>query len=129
QRVQRLAARMSHGMVSEDDDGEVRRREALEVRRRVHPRGEEPGEPEVLAQDRPDALTAVVPEDEPQLERAEPTAERQSVVHQVYRLLAFGRGEVEGCEGEGTAQHVGTTREQDRAVEGREQPLVRVRDQ
>ena len=64
----------------------------------------------------------------PELERPEAAAERGSVVHQRRRSSASG-AQVLGDQAEGSTEPPGRAREQRRAVDRREHPLVRVDDE
>ena len=92
----------------------------------AHPLLEQRREPDVLADQRLQAVAAVAAQHRPELERAEAASERRPVVAQVERVLR--RGEVVGVRRERRAQRLGPARPERRAVDRREQPLVRVDD-
>ena len=103
------------------------RRDDLPARLGLDPRGEELRQAHVLADQRAQPLGAVPAQHEPQLQRAEPAAERRPVVLQVDG--GVGRGEVLGHERERLVQNLRPPRPERRAVHRREQPLVRVDDE
>ena len=81
-------------------------------------------EADVLPDHRLQPLTPVAAEDGPQLQRAEPPAERHGVLAQADDVLVDPQ--VLGDEAERAPQVVGPPREEHRAVHRREEPLVRV---
>ena len=83
----------------------------------------------MLAQTRGQALVSEVADYHPELERAEAATELHAVVGAVAHRFLFGRAKVFGDEREGSAQNVEARAVERREVEGREEPLVRVRDE
>src|SRR5204862_6798927 len=117
------------GVCAEADDAEGLWRDKLPVVRHLVPRGERAGDAAVLAQTRGQALVSEVADYHPELERAEAATELHAVVGAVAHRFLFGRAKVFGDEGEGAAQQREPRAVERREVEGREEPLVRVRDE
>ena len=104
-------------------------RQPLPLRVGVHPAGELGGKLEVALDPPAQALEPEPAQLDPQLERPEPPAELRLVLVVVAdRGLAIERAQVLGHEAEGRPQVGHAPGQQQRRVERREQPLVRVHD-
>ena len=124
---QRLAARVL-ALGPEAHDRVGTRRAELPAGLVAHPALEQLREPHVLADRRLQPGPPEAADHGPQLERAEAAAERRAVLVEIRDAL--GRGaQVLGRERERRAQVIGPRREDARAVDRREQPLVRVDDE
>src|SRR5581483_3978702 len=111
----------------EDHEREPERCHQLPLGALLHPAGEEPGEPDVLAVDRTQAFGAVAAEDGPELERPEAPAESRPVLGERIRVLR--RAQVLRDERERLPKLLRPRRPEKRAVDRDEQPLVRVDDE
>src|SRR5205814_4846963 len=116
-------------VMPEDYRREVCVGQALELRILVDPVGELARDPYVLSYQRSQALDAEIPDHEPELERAEAAAEGDAVVHEIGDAGAFADDEILRDVLEGALQQVGTTCVECRAIDRREQPLVRIHNQ
>src|SRR5439155_18298574 len=115
------------GDTAEADERESARRGELPAVGVADPALEEPGEPQVLADQRLKPLAAQATEHGPQLQRAEASAERGPVVGEALRLV---RGaQVLRDEAERPPQRLRPAAPEGRAVHRHEEPLVRVDDE
>src|SRR5438270_13842199 len=64
----------------------------------------------------------------PQLERPKASAELNTVIHEIDDRFALRRNEIFVHQGERALEHIWPGREKGRAVEWREEPLVRIDD-
>ena len=124
-RVQ-LGVRQPGGAVAEADGRERDRREPLPVRLGLDPRGELAAPAAVLADPRRHPLGAEAADQDPELERAEAAAELDPVLVEVVDLALVAACEVLRHEAERVAERLGLPEQQQRGVERREHPLVRV---
>ena len=114
-------------VVAKADERKVPRGAQLPSRLLANPAFEQLREPNAVADARLQAFAPVAAEDRPELERAETPSERRPVVGEVVDLLA--RAEKLGHDAERAAEVVGAARPEERAIHGREEPLVRVDDE
>lgn len=111
----------------EADRREWHRRESLPVRVGVDPLGELGRQGEVVINPFAQALEPKGSQQDPQLQGAEAPAELGLVFAVVAdRRLAIDRPEVLGLQAEGRLEQLHPARKQERCVEWREQPLVRI---
>src|SRR6266581_3241041 len=115
------------GLVPKADDREGAWRHDLPAQRFPHPALEELREPHRLADPLLQPLPSVAAEHRPELQRPEPAPQRRPVLAQVQRVLVAG-AQVLRDESHPRVQVVRAPRAQRRAVDRREQPLVRVDD-
>ena len=126
QRVDRRAVAGAGRPIAKAEQAQRRRRHDLEVVAARHLAGELPRQLDVLADASAQPLDAVAANHEPQLQRPEAAAERDSPVAVVDDTVVGGGLEVLGHDPEGTHQRAGIAHEVRRAVEVGGQPLVRV---
>src|SRR5947208_7564301 len=113
----------------ETDDAERRRREPLEIRVAVHPRGKLLGEAHMPGKRPSQLFGAEMAEDHPELERTEPPPELDSGVHQIaHSALTLGSSQVLRNQRERRAHHIHSTTVERAQIEWCEQPLVRIDD-
>src|SRR3954468_21686728 len=114
---------------AEADEREWDRRDDLPIRIGMHPVGELSREGAVWADAGGAPLRSEATNDHPQLERTEAAAELHAVIHEVDHRLALGGHEVFVHERERLLEHVGSGREERRAIKRGEEPLVRIDDE
>src|ERR1700682_4277408 len=80
----------------ENHGREVHLRQSLELRITIDPRAQSASDPNVLPDQRAQAVDAKVPDHEPEFERPETAAQGDAVIHQIGDSLAFAHHQIGG---------------------------------
>src|SRR5215469_16761622 len=104
---------------------------AFEMRRFVNPARYELGQANMLANTSGQSYLAEIAHDHPEFERAEAAAQRGAVIHEVGDFIAraFRVTQVLGDEAKSGFDNMGLAGIKDAAIDGGEEPFVRVDDE